>query len=98
MSNSHRLPLSDVEEKGYCDFSSSENEKMSINLACVKNDRINEFYRKKGRDFVLVDKLIAYLGSRLFSPMGEKNRVFVPSISPNKILFTFMWLEFFIDL
>ena len=39
--------ISDVEEMGYCDFSSSENRIMSLELACVKDDWIKNLYKKK---------------------------------------------------
>ena len=39
--------ISDVEEEGYCNFSSSENIIMSLELACVKYDRIKKLYRNE---------------------------------------------------
>ena len=41
--------LSDVEEKGYCDFRSRENIEMNLELACVNSKKIKKLYRNTER-------------------------------------------------
>ena len=41
--------ISDVEEKGYCDFSSAANIEMNMELVCVEREEMKRFYTNTER-------------------------------------------------
>ena len=39
--------ISDVDERGYCDFSSEENIEMKLELACVESKKMKQLYKNR---------------------------------------------------